>query len=74
MKKTRKPPLMIGGVAQRFGLPVRSIRRLFERGLLPEPGRVGPHRIFFEDDLPRIERALLAAGYLRTEQLAGASK
>ena len=54
----------IGDLARRFGCPVWAIRRLFERGLLPEPPRVGPYRVVAEPDVPAVETALRAAGYL----------
>jgi hypothetical protein len=43
------------------------VRRLFESGKLPEPPRCGAYRIFCAADLPRIEAALRAAGYLPRE-------
>jgi hypothetical protein len=59
-----KSPISLGVVARKFGLPVWKIRRLFERQLLPEPGRIGLYRVVTTDDLPVIEAALRAAGYL----------
>ena len=62
---TTQARLTIGEVAERFP-PVKKwqVRRLFERGLLPPAERVGVYRVFGEADLPAIERALRAAGYL----------
>lgn len=54
----------LGDIAERFKIPTWRVRRLFERGLLAEPPRAGSYRIVHESDLPRIERALRAAGYL----------
>jgi hypothetical protein len=54
----------LGRLARRINCPAWAIRRLFERGLLPEPGRIGPYRVIAEADVPVIEAALRAAGYL----------
>jgi DNA-binding transcriptional MerR regulator len=60
----QEPPLTIGAVARRCGCPPWQIRRLFERGLLPPAPRVGAYRVIAASDLPRVEEALRAAGYL----------
>jgi hypothetical protein len=60
---TRK--LSIGQAAARFDVPLWKVRRLFERGLLPEPERIGVYRLLDEADLPAVEAALLRAGYLK---------
>jgi hypothetical protein len=54
----------MGAVAKRFGLPVWKVRRVFERGLLPEPARVGAYRVVTPDYLPKVEAALRRVGYL----------
>jgi DNA-binding transcriptional MerR regulator len=59
------PGYTLGAVAKHFGVAVWQVRRLFERGLLPEPGRAGAYRLVAPADLPRVEEALRAAGYLR---------
>ncbi len=64
---TKQLPLLIGDVAEHFGCRAWQVRRLIERGLLPEPQRLGPFRVFFPSDLPRIEQALLATGYVGQE-------
>ena len=56
--------LSIGAAAGCLGVRPWQIRRAIARGLLPEPPRFGPHRMFAEADLPKIRRALAAAGYL----------
>jgi DNA-binding transcriptional MerR regulator len=61
---THEPPLTIGAVARRYGCPPWQIRRLFERGLLPPAPRVGAYRVIAAADLPQVEEALRAAGYL----------
>ena len=58
------PQYTLGALARRYGVPVWKLRRLFERRLLPEPGRVGNYRVVQARDLPEVERALRAAGYL----------
>jgi hypothetical protein len=59
--------LTVGDVAARFRCDVWQVRRLFTRGLLPEPGRVGAYRVIPESDLPTIKAALVKAGYLTTD-------
>jgi DNA-binding transcriptional MerR regulator len=66
------PFLTVGAVALRYGVPEWQIRRLFERGLLPPAPRVGPYRVIAITDLPKVEEALRAAGYL-TEGVAHVS-
>ena len=56
--------LTTGAVARRYGVPVWQVRRLFERGLLPEGTRAGLYRLIPVTDLARVERALRDAGYL----------
>lgn len=63
-------PLSLGAVARQYGIPVWRIRRVFERGLLPEPDRVGPWRVISQGDLPALEAALRQAGYLRETEVA----
>jgi len=59
----------IGSLAQRFGVPPWKIRRLFERGLLPPAARVGAYRVIHSLDLPKVEDALIAAGYLPEKEV-----
>jgi hypothetical protein len=58
------PWYTLGAVAKLYGVRVWQVRRLYERRLLPEPGRVGAYRVVTSDELPKIEAALRAAGYL----------
>jgi DNA-binding transcriptional MerR regulator len=60
----------IGAIGQRYGVPAWQVRRLFERGLLPPAARVGAYRIVAAEDLPKVEAALQAAGYLRQKEAA----
>jgi DNA-binding transcriptional MerR regulator len=57
-------PLTIGDVAKRLGCHTWQVRRVITRGLVPEPGRVGAYRVFFPEQLPAIQAALRAVGYL----------
>jgi hypothetical protein len=57
--------LTLGEVAERLGCQVWRVGRLFDRGLLPEPRRVGKNRVVPEEDLPTVERVLRGAGYLK---------
>lgn len=57
----------LGDLARRYNLPLWAIRRVFERGLVPEPPRVGPFRVVAEADVPAVEAALRTAGYLSAE-------
>jgi DNA-binding transcriptional MerR regulator len=59
--------LTLGNVAKQLGVPIWAIRRLYERGILPEPARVALYRVVSADDLPAIEVALRRAGYLSGE-------
>ncbi len=56
--------LTLGDLGRRYGLPIWKVRRLYERGLLDEPARVGPYRVVSVADLPGVEAALRTAGYL----------
>jgi DNA-binding transcriptional MerR regulator len=59
--------LTLGAVANRLGCQPWQVRRLFERGLLPEPRRVATYRVVAEEDLPAVEKALKEAGYIPAE-------
>ena len=68
----QEPPLTIGAVARRYGCFAWQVRRLFERGLLPPAARVGAYRVIAAADLPQVEVALRAAGYLpKLERITG---
>lgn len=60
----------LGTLARRYGCSVWQLRRIFERGLLPPAARVGAYRVVAEADLPKVEAALRAAGYLAQESEA----
>ncbi len=64
------PTYTTGALAKHFGVAVWQFLQLIRRGFLPEPGRVGIYRVWFEADLPRIEAALRAAGYLPAKEVA----
>ena len=56
--------LTLGDVARRLGCRPWQVRRLYERGLLPEPTRVGTYRVVHHRDLAAVTAALRDAGYL----------
>jgi hypothetical protein len=53
-----------GDLAKRFGVFPWQLVRAITRGFLPEPQRIGCYRVWTEVDLPQVEAALRAAGYL----------
>jgi hypothetical protein len=73
-------PLTIGAAARHFTelhpqtKPVKPwmVRRLFERGILPEPPRLGCYRVIHAGDLPEVEAALRKCGYLPAAEVADA--
>jgi DNA-binding transcriptional MerR regulator len=60
-----QPYLTMGQVAARFGVRQDQVRNLYRRGFLPPAARVGAYRVVHEQDLPKVEEALLRAGYLK---------
>jgi hypothetical protein len=60
----RRRIFTIGAPGQHFGVPAWKVRRVFERGLLPPAARCGTYRVVTDDELPQVEAALKAAGYL----------
>lgn len=56
-----------GEAAKKLGWPVWAIRRVYDRGLLPQPERVGQYRVIPESDLPAVKAALERAGYLKVQ-------
>lgn len=55
----------LGDVARYFGVQLWQVRRLFERGILPEPGRIGRYRIILGMQMPKVKDALIKAGYIK---------
>ena len=70
MARTEGRLLTMGVVAKHFGVQQHHVRRVFVRGLLPEPERVGAYRVIHEADLPAVEKALRQAGYLEGTEAA----
>jgi hypothetical protein len=66
MSATQDTLLTLGEAAERLHAQTWRLARLFDRGLLPEPRRVGRCRVIAETDLPRIAEAMRRAGYLKT--------
>jgi hypothetical protein len=58
------PHLTVGDVARHFNCRPWQVRRLYESGRLDEPARFGAYRVIPRDELPKVEKALRAAGYL----------
>ena len=58
------PGWTLGDIARLYDRPVWMVRRLYERGLLPEPPRVGGYRVVPLADVPLVEAAMRRAGYL----------
>jgi hypothetical protein len=56
--------LTTGDAAQALGCREWQVSRLYERGFLPEPPRVGGKRVLTQADLPAIRDAAVRAGYL----------
>lgn len=66
-------PFTTGGVARHFGVEPWVIKRLYKSGRLPEPTRFGRYRMVPASDLPAVQAALVAAGYIAGKEAACAS-
>lgn len=64
------PAHTTGDLSKRFNVPVWQILQAIRRGFLDEPARVGIYRVWREEDLPSVEAALRAAGYLPEAEVA----
>ena len=53
-----------GQAARRIGVDAWQVSRLYQRGLVEEPARLGRFRLIPAGDLDKLRRAALAAGYL----------
>jgi hypothetical protein len=51
--------------ARRLGVRHWMVRRVYEDRLLPDAPRVGRNRVIRPEDLPAIEAALRAKGYIK---------
>lgn len=60
----KKTEYTTGDLAAHFQVRDWQIRRVFERGLVQERGRLGKYRLVYHGDLPAVERALRQLGYL----------
>ena len=56
--------LTTGQMAKRLGIDSWQVSRLYQRGLVEEPARLGRFRLIPAADLDKLRRAALAAGYL----------
>jgi hypothetical protein len=68
---TASDPWTLGQMARAAGAQEWQLRSLLRRGLIAEPPRCGPFRVFDPAGLPVIVAALVSAGY-RGEQPAAA--
>ncbi len=59
--------LTLGQCASRLECQLWQIQRIVDRGMVPEPPRVGKYRVFAESDLPALRSALAKAGFLPPE-------
>jgi hypothetical protein len=67
------PTYTTGTLARYFGIDVWQVLQAIKRGFLAEPPRVAIYRIWTESDLPNVRAALIAAGYLRAQEVASAT-
>lgn len=65
MPKTPPGWLTVGQIAKRFGVDMWQVQKLFERGLLPTPQKIGVYRVLPEAAMPAVEKALREWGYLK---------
>jgi hypothetical protein len=48
--------------ARQLGIGARRLQRIFERGDVPEPARLGHSRIIYAADVERVQRYLRQVG------------
>jgi hypothetical protein len=65
--------LTVGQAARALGIDAWQVARLYERGILEEPPRLGRYRTIHRDDLPALRRAAQAAGYLPPAEATAAA-
>ena len=65
--RTVPPTFTAGQICKLYGILPWQLKQALVRGFLSEPPRVGPYRVWFEADLPRVREALIRAGYLHGE-------
>jgi len=61
--------VLIGSVADEVGIDSWRLRMLADRGLCPQPQRLGRIRVFKRSDIPAIREAAHLAGYIRSERV-----
>ncbi len=59
--------LTLGEVARLFNCQLWQVRRVYERGLLPDALRVGKQRVVPKKDLPKLRKVMVAERYIRHE-------
>ncbi len=68
-------PMTLGDYARIRGVPAWMPRKLYERGVLPEPDRAGRYRLLTQQEVVALDIAMRRAGYLcEREGSAGASR
>jgi hypothetical protein len=65
---TETDNMTTGEIADLAGVSEWMVRRCLSRGLLAEPKRVGPWRIWSAADLPAVRDALRRGGYLPADE------
>jgi hypothetical protein len=67
-------PLTIGKAACALGVEQWKVRRLYQRGILEEPPRVGPYRVLMPSELGQVADALFTAGLVDRRPLVPGEK
>jgi hypothetical protein len=62
--------LTLGEAAARLGCQLWHVQRVYDRGLLPPPRRVGRCRVVTAEELPVIHKTLARAGFIRAAESA----
>jgi hypothetical protein len=57
--------LSLGDVARVLGCQLWQVGRIFDRGYLPQPPKIGKNRVVTREYLPEIKEALVKAGFLK---------
>jgi excisionase family DNA binding protein len=64
-KTTIDEVMGVGEAARRLGVDTWELRRLYEKGQLPDPPRIGRHRLIRGSELPRLRDLLREAGKIK---------
>ncbi|HEX5269602.1 MAG TPA: hypothetical protein VFW33_03895 [Gemmataceae bacterium] len=66
--------LTLGQVADRLRAQLWQVQRVIDRGLVPDPPRLGRNRVVCVEDLPAYRTALAVAGFLKGEEAGPAAR